>query len=287
MPFATINGIKVNYQIQGSGPFLLMFAGGGFGAEMSMWTAQGGSRIWKGLDAINALSAHFTTIAYDRRETGLSGGRIEQHNWDCYVAEAKGLLDLANAKEAYVLGSCMGASLALALAVREPARCKGLLLHWPVGGYQWMLRGRGMFQKHIDFVRANGLQAVVARAKANDKNFWLDPESGPWASPIARDDGGFVAEYLKQVPESYLAMCERTRDSMFNDTMPFGATGEELMKMQTPALIMAGADSRHTTSCAWAINELMPHSELWDVRPPNQTDPLLFEQLLRIKTIAP
>ncbi len=287
MPFATINGIRTHYQIQGSGPFLLMFAGGGFGAEMSMWTAQGASRVWKGLDLINALSPHFTCIAYDRRETGLTDGRIEPLNWDCYTDEALGLLELAGAKQAYVLGSCMGASLALALAVREPKVCKGLLLHWPVGGYQWMLRGRGMFDKHIAFVRANGLQAAVTRARTNHKNFWNDPESGPWASPLGRDDCDLAQQFVKQEVEQYLTLCASIRDSMFQDTAPFGATGEELMNMQTPALIMAGADSRHTTSCAWAIKELMPHCELWDVLPPHQNDPEVFAQILRIKEIAP
>ena len=41
MPFATINGIKIHYQVQGSGPPLLMLAPGGFGSVMSRWTAAG------------------------------------------------------------------------------------------------------------------------------------------------------------------------------------------------------------------------------------------------------
>src|SRR5258708_30131003 len=44
MPFATINGIRVNYQIDGTGPHLLMFAPGGFRSVISRWTAQGGKR---------------------------------------------------------------------------------------------------------------------------------------------------------------------------------------------------------------------------------------------------
>ena len=68
MAFAIINGIRVHYLIQGSGPPLLMFAPGGFRSVISRWTAQGGKREWKEMDALATLSKHFTCIAYDRRE---------------------------------------------------------------------------------------------------------------------------------------------------------------------------------------------------------------------------
>src|SRR5437868_12891373 len=99
MPFATLNGIRVNYVIQGKGPALLMFAPGGFRSVISRWTAQGGKREWREMDGLAALSRHFTCIAYDRREAGLSGGRVEPLTWELYVREAKALLDLAGVRE--------------------------------------------------------------------------------------------------------------------------------------------------------------------------------------------
>ncbi len=119
MPFATINGIRINYLIQGTGPHLLMFAPGGWRSVISRWTAAGGKEAFGQMDGLATLSRHFTCIAYDRRECGLSGGRVEPLGWSLYVQEAKALLDLAGAREAYILGSCMGASLALAFAVRQ------------------------------------------------------------------------------------------------------------------------------------------------------------------------
>jgi pimeloyl-ACP methyl ester carboxylesterase len=198
-----------------------------------------------------------------------------------YVEEAKALLDLAGAKQAYILGSCMGASLALAFAVRQPQACKGLLLHWPVGGYLWMRKGHEFFRRHADFVRSNGLAAVVERAPRGE-NFWLDPEIGPWGSPAAIYPE-FARELAKQDPERYLDICARSRDAIFNDTMPSGASGEELTRIEVPALVMSGADSRHTRSAAWALKELMPRSELWDVLPPHQTGQNTLEQILRFK----
>lgn len=282
MPFATINGIRINYLIQGSGPPLLMFAPGGFRSVISRWTAAGGKGAWQEMDGIATLSRHFTVIAYDRREAGLSGGRVEPLAWDLYVREARALLDLAQAQHAYLLGCCMGASVALAFAVRHPQMCKGLLLHWPVGGHRWMMKGRTFFKRHMDFVRANGLAAVVARAPQGD-NFWLDPEIGPWGSPCATDPG-FAAQYVKQEVEPYLELCARSRDTLFNDTMPSGASGAELMAMRIPALIMSGADASHAVSASWALKELMPQAELWDVLPPHQNGENTLEQVLRFKS---
>jgi len=282
MPFATINGIRINYLVQGSGPPLLMFAPGGWRSVISRWTAAGGKEAFGQMDGIAALSKHFTCVAYDRRERGLSGGRVEPLGWDLYVDEAKALLELAGAKEAIVLGSCMGASLALAFAVSYPSACKGLVLHWPVGGYLWMKKGHDFFKRHMEFVRANGLAAVVARAPRGE-NFWLDPEIGPWGSPAAVYPE-FATQLAKQDLGHYLEVCGLSRDAIFNDTMPSGASGEELMRIQIPAVIMSGADSRHTRSAAWALAELMPQAELWEVMPPDQTGANTLEQILRFKS---
>src|SRR6185436_3009797 len=191
---------------------------------------------------------------YDRRESGQSGGRIEPLNWDLYVREAKELLDLAGAREAFILGSCFGASLALAFAVRHPRACRGLLLHWPVGGYRWMMKGHTFFQRHRDFVREHGLGAVVERAKTGE-NFWLDPEIGPWGNPAAVYPD-FARQLASQPVAQYLRIVEASRDTLFNDTMPSGASGAELEKIGIRSFIFPGNDSSHAYSASWALKEL-------------------------------
>ena len=279
MPFATLNGIRVQYVIQGEGPPLLMFAPGGFRSVISRWTAAGGKREWQEMDGLASLSRHFTCIAYDRRESGLSGGRVEPLTWDLYVQEAKGLLDLAGASEAHVLGSCMGAALALAFAVRHPEACKSLLLHWPVGGFRWVMKGHTFFRRHLDFVRANGLEAVVARAREGE-NFWLDPEIGPWGSPAAVYPD-FANNLIREDLRRYLEIAERSRDALFNDTMPSGASGDELMKIRTPAFILPGNDSSHAYSASVALKELMPEATLWDLLPERQNGRNTLDEILR------
>ena len=265
MPIAIIDGLKVNLHVQGSGPHLLMLAPGGFNSTIESWTRGG---VWKEMDAINTLSKSFTVIAYDRREAGISGARVEKLTWQTFASQGRAILDHVGAQKAWIIGGCMGVSVAAAMGVLCPERCTGLLLHWPVGGYQWMMKGRGFYNRHIEFVRTHGLAAAAARGPAA-KNFWLDPEAGPWASQNATDSA-FTAGYVKHDVAKYLDLCAQSRDALYGDTMPSGATGAQLMAMQLPALILPGADSSHSTSSAWAMKELMPNAEFWNVLPPHQ-----------------
>src|SRR5258708_13081798 len=125
----------MNHRIRGppekAAPHLLMFARGGWRSVIWRWTAAGGKEALGQMDGLATLSRHFNCIAYDRRECGLSGGRVEPLNWDLYVHEAKALLDLAAAREAYILGSCMGPSLPPPSPLPHPPPCKHLPLHPP------------------------------------------------------------------------------------------------------------------------------------------------------------
>lgn len=276
MPTAIIDGLKVNYIMQGNGPHLLMLAPGGFDSTIVRWTAGG---VWKEMDAINTLSKYFTVIAYDRREAGLSGARVEKLTWQTFAQQGKAILDHLGVKKSWIVGGCMGVSVAAAMAVLCPERCAGLLLHWPVGGYRWMLKGRSFYDRHIEFVRNNGLAAAAARAPAG-KNFWHDPEAGPWAAQNAADTE-FAAQYVKHDVARYLDLCTQSRDALYGDTMPSGATGEQLMQITAPALILSGADASHATSAAWAMKELMPNAQLWDVLPPHQNGANVLARILQ------
>ncbi len=265
MPHATIDGLKINYVVQGSGPPLIMLAPGGFDSNIEGWSTRG---VWKDLRPLDTLAKNFTLIAYDRREAGLSGGRVEPHTWRMWAAEAVGLLDHLDIDRAWVIGGCMGVSVAAAMGAHFPARCTGLLMHWPVGGFRWRAKGRLNFDKHIAFAREHGLAAVAGRAK-KATGFWADPESGPWAAVLAHD-AAFAAKYVKHDIEHYLAIVSQSRDTLFDDTMPSGATGEQLMAIKLPSFIMSGDDASHSTSSAHALRELIPGAALSPLMPPQQ-----------------
>jgi len=265
MPQAMINGLKINYAVHGNGPPMIMLSPGGFDSNIDGWSSRS---VWKELRPLETLAKEFTMIAYDRREAGQSGGRVEPHTWYMWAAEAVALLDHLKIDRAWIIGGCMGVSVASAIGAHFPERCVGLLMHWPVGGFRWRAKGHLNFNKHIAFARANGLAAVAARAK-KAAGFWADPESGPWATVLAQDEA-FATKYVKQDLEQYLAVVAYSRDTVFDDTMPSGATGEQLMAIKLPSFIKSGDDASHATSAAHALRELIPGSVLSPLMPPQQ-----------------
>jgi pimeloyl-ACP methyl ester carboxylesterase len=274
MPTATLDGLEVNYVVKGSGPALLMLAPGGFDATLEKWTTAG---VWKGMRPLDTLVSDFTVIAYDRRESGASGGRVERLTWALFADQAKALLDHLKINEAYVLGGCMGCSVALAFAARYPQATRALVLHWPVGGYKWKLNGADRFARHARFAREHGLAGVVKRAHES-RSFWADPEAGPWASVIVRDPK-FAAEFQQHDPERYLGLVLASGRTLFDRDMPPGAEPEEIMAMKVPALIITGDDPAHATSGAHYLRELLPRPEFWPVMPPEQTPERVRERL--------
>lgn len=281
MAFADIDGIRTQYEIQGEGPPLLMLAPAGFDSSISRWRLNG---VWKEMQPLDALRKDFTMIAYDRREAGESGGRIEPLTWEGYARHGIALLDHLKIDKAFIVGGCMGVSVALAIGARYPQRVHALLLHWPVGGYRWMLKARSNFDRHLDYLKAHGFEGVIARAKQSGL-FWNDPEAGPWSAPI-KHDAGFAERYARQDAAAYRAIVEQSRDNLFSDTMPSGATGEELMAMQLPAFIMSGDDASHSASSALALRELLPQARMSPLMPPAQNAATVSAWLRECKTAA-
>jgi pimeloyl-ACP methyl ester carboxylesterase len=265
MPTAILDGIKVNYVAKGAGIPLIMLAPGGFNSTVESWSTRA---VWKSLRPLDALAGSFRMIAYDRREAGESGGRVEQFTWRLLAEQAVRMLDHLEIERAWVIGGCMGVSVACAMAAHFPNRCQGLLLHWPVGGFRWHAKGQEFFTRHIAFARTQGLAAVLERARKTE-NFWADPEAGPWASPL-RTDAAFAKAYVEQDLDPYLAIVAQGRDTLFDDTMPSGATGEQLLAIRHPTYIMAGDDASHSTSSAHQLRELIPGSVLSALMPPQQ-----------------
>lgn len=275
MPVAMLDGIETYYETHGSGSPILMCAPGGFDATIDKWRV---ASAWTGIDAINALASEHTVVVYDRRECGQSHGRVERLGWASYTKQGKALLDHLKMDSAWIMGGCMGCSVALAFGVHFPATTRGLLLHWPVGGYRWKVNSQDRFVRHLNFARQNGLKGIVDRAQSG-KSFWMDPEAGPWASVIARDKE-FAERFASQDPERYLGIIATSGRSLFDrDTAP-GAEPEEVMGIKTPSLIIPGDDPSHATSGAHYLRELLAKSEFWNVMPPEQTTQKICDRIL-------
>lgn len=268
MQKAIIDGITTRYDVVGSGPPLLMYAPGGFNATVETWSTQGSYAKIKLLDH---LPKRFSCIVFDRRECGQSGGRVERVTWAHYAAQGKGLLDHLGIRRAHLLGGCMGCSCVVAFAVAYPEMLMSMTLYWPVGGAKYRLASHQRFAEHLGFVQTNGLDGVVALVSKEGKPFGADPRGGPWASVI-KHDAAFAATYAEQNPEQYKLICAGMGRTLFDrDTAP-GAEPEDLMRLDTPVLIVPGRDAAHATSAARYLEECLPHPQYWDVTVQDQSE---------------
>ena len=276
MPTASIDGIETYFEVTGSGPPLLMFSPGGFDATVEKWRTQS---IYARIKLLDHLPERYTCIAFDRRECGRSGGRVERVTWSHYVAQGRGLLDHLGIRQAHLIGGCMGCPTVAAFAAAHPERVLSMILFWPVGGPKYRIASQQRFAEHLAYVQQSGLDAVVQVAVEGRKSFGGDPRGGPWASVI-RNDKAFAEAHAKQGVETYkLVVAGMARTLIDRDTAP-GAEPEDLMRLDIPALIVPGQDASHATSAARYLQECLPRGDYWDVPVAEQTEANVPRRLL-------
>ena len=138
-----------------------------------------------------------------------------------------------------------------------------MVLFWPVGGARYRIAGQKRFAEHLAFLKENGLQAIVELATTEGKSFGVDPRGGPWVS-VLKHDAGFAACYVKQDADTYRATVAGMGQTLLDrDTAP-GAAPEALLRLNTPTLIVPGADASHATSAARYLEECIPGAQYWD-----------------------
>jgi pimeloyl-ACP methyl ester carboxylesterase len=267
LPTAVVDGIATRYEVTGEGPPLLMYSPGGFDSRLENWSSLG---VYSRLGLLTQLSAHYTCITFDRRESGRSGGRLERIGWPSYVAQGKGLLDHLGFDRAFLMGGCVGCSSVLALAVAYPSLARGLVLYSPAGGPRYRMAQHARFADHLSFVRSNGLTSVVELARTTSLGFTKDPRLGPWV-PVLRTDPAFADAYASFGLSRYESLVTGMSRLLYDrDTVP-GAEPEDLMTLDVPALIVPGQDKSHAPSAARYLQECLPRAEYWDVPVAEQT----------------
>lgn len=268
MSVVNLDGLTTRFEVIGVGEPVLMLAPGGFNATIESWSQLG---IYKKLNLLSSLPDRYRCIAFDRRECGESGGRIERVTWSHYATQAVALLDHLGVEKAHIIGGCMGCSVAAALATMHPSRVASMVLWWPVGGARYRISSHRRFAEHLEFVRKNGLSAVVDLVAQEGKPFGADPRGGPWAA-VLKSDKTFAKAYTEIEVDRYsLVLTGMARLLFDRDTSP-GAESEDLMGLAVPALIVPGNDASHATSVARYLHECLVGSDYWDVPVADQED---------------
>jgi pimeloyl-ACP methyl ester carboxylesterase len=123
MPFAPVNGIDLYYESHGSGP-AVVFAHGAGGNHLSWW------------QQIPVFSTRFRCITFDHRAFGLSRdgeGEARRGRW-AFHEDLRELLDHLGVHEARIVAQSMGGRTAVGFSLRNPGRCKAMVLAGTTGG---------------------------------------------------------------------------------------------------------------------------------------------------------
>jgi pimeloyl-ACP methyl ester carboxylesterase len=162
-----VPGARLYYEVQGSGPVLLMIPGGPTDAG-----------IFAGL--AGCLANRYTIVRYDPRGNSRSvlDGPPEDQRMDLHGDDAAKLLAGLSGEPAYVLGSSGGAQIGLNLAARYPERVHTLVAHEPpcLGLLPDAAAQRGFTEGMYDTYRRDGVGPAMQK-------FWLNAGLGSGPQP--------------------------------------------------------------------------------------------------------
>jgi len=115
MATASVNGISINYTVQGNGEPLVMITG--LGSNQAAFRFQ-----------VPAFVGHFKVITYDNRGAGRSDKPKGPYTIRQMADDCVGLMDHLGVKQAHVLGASLGGTIAQEVAINFPGRVSRLVL---------------------------------------------------------------------------------------------------------------------------------------------------------------
>lgn len=127
MAFATVNGVNLYYEINGSGPTVVQIGGAVNGHEgYALITPR--------------MQEHFTVIDYDHRGYGASDRPAQTYTMDTWADDLAALLDTLGVERCHVHGGSMGGFIACLFAAKYPERVDRLVFNGAVAKCDWMSR---------------------------------------------------------------------------------------------------------------------------------------------------
>ena len=119
MPYATNDGIRIHYKVEGSGPPLVLQHG-------FFWSLDG----WQRWGYIDALKPHFQLVLIDARGHGASDKPYDSaaYSLSHYVADIVAVLDTLEISSAHYWGFSMSGWIGFGMATSEPERVGALVI---------------------------------------------------------------------------------------------------------------------------------------------------------------
>jgi 3-oxoadipate enol-lactonase len=227
-----VNGININYSVQGEGPWVVM-----------SHSLACDSRMWE--NEIKALSRRYKMLAIDTRGHGGSDAPGGAYTLDMLSDDVKGVFDALGVKEAHWIGLSMGGIIAQHAALKYPGIFKSMVLADTTSGYA--PGAEKLWAERVANVRAKGVGAIV---QGTLERWFTEPFRK--AHPEVIDK---VGSWIAQTPDNGFCGCA--------SALPTIAVTARLKELKVPALVICGEQDGGTPpAMAHAIHDNLPGSEL-------------------------
>lgn len=244
MALVSVNGIRLNVEIAGAGPPVVMLHG--FTGDLSTW------------DCITeSLKSRYTTIGIDLIGHGKSDapGDEARYSMERCVEDMVAVSDRLGASEAIWMGYSMGGRVALCLGVNAPERCSALILEGASGGIE-DARERD--------TRASADRALAMRIENEGVESFIEHwESQPlFASQVRLDEKTKIRLRRKRLGNRGAGLANSLR-GMGTGAQP--SVYDRLSSFRSPALFLAGEDDKKFTGLAREMSVLCPHGRYEEI----------------------
>ena len=142
-----VNGIRLRYDVQGSGPWVVLCHS--LATDLSLWD-----------DQLAALADRCTVLRFDTRGHGGSGAPAGPYDFPMLVADVLGLLDALGVARASFVGISLGGMIGQHLALAAPRRLDKLVLASTTHAYP--PEAAAQFAERARLVQAQGMEPLVA-----------------------------------------------------------------------------------------------------------------------------
>ena len=151
MPFAILNGVRIHYEVAGSGhPIVLLH---GHCLDSRMWQGQ-----------VAAIASSYTVVTCDLRGHGLSDAPATGYSVANYVEELYQLVLHLGLTKPSLAGHSMGGGIALEYALRHPERISTLaLVNSGLEGFSYLEDFSEVVFKQKALLRTEGLSRKFLR----------------------------------------------------------------------------------------------------------------------------
>jgi 3-oxoadipate enol-lactonase len=226
------NGIRINYQIEGSGPWVVMSHS--LACTVSMWDEQ-----------VKALKGRYKVLRYDTRGHGATEAPAGAYTLDLLAEDLHGLLGALGIASPHFVGLSMGGMIGMTYALQHPGAFKSLVLCDtssrvpPEAGPVW--------EERIKTATEQGMGPLV---EPTLKRWFTDPYLAKRNSVVER-----VATLIRTTPtQGYAGCCH---------AIPKINLTDRLTAIKCPVQIIVGdKDVGTPVAMSEAIHTAIPGSEL-------------------------